>query len=154
MSAGHVDLENEGLDGTPANDRWLSDERLAEVSLIVPLDGAGQWRFGHPLIHDAAYAGLLASRRRRVHARVADRLEASGTRGAIGVVARHRAAAGDRDRAVPLLTEAAEEALAVGAAEEAAEFWTAAADLLGTDPAAEDSRRRARAALDLVPAPA
>jgi class 3 adenylate cyclase len=129
-------------------------ERLAEVSLIVPLDGAGQWRFGHPLIHDAAYAGLLASRRRRVHARVADRLEASGTRGAIGVVARHRAAAGDRDRAVPLLTEAAEEALAVGAAEEAAEFWTAAADLLGADPAAEDSRRRARAALDLVPAPA
>jgi predicted ATPase len=129
-------------------------ERLAEVSLIVPLDSAGQWRFGHPLIHDAAYAGLLASRRRRVHARVADRLEASGTRGAIGVVARHRAAAGDRDRAVPLLTEAAEEALAVGAAEEAAEFWTAAADLLGTDPAAEDSRRRARAALELVPTPA
>jgi adenylate cyclase len=129
-------------------------QRLAEASLIVPLDGAGHWRFGHPLIHDAAYAGLLASRRRRVHARVADGLEASGTRGAIGVVARHRAAAGDRDRAVPLLTEAAEEALAVGAAEEAAEFWTAAADLLGTDPAAEDSRRRAQAALDLVPTPA
>ena len=129
-------------------------ERLAEASLIVPVDGAGQWRFGHPLIHDAAYAGLLAARRRRVHARVADRLEVSGTRGAIGVVARHRAAAGDRDRAVPLLTEAAEEALAVGAAEEAAEFWTAAADLLGTDPSAEDPRRRAREALELVPAPA
>ena len=31
LFAGHVDLENEGLDGTPANDRWLSDERLAEV---------------------------------------------------------------------------------------------------------------------------
>jgi len=129
-------------------------ERLAEASLIVPVDGAGQWRFGHPLIHDAAYAGLLAARRRRVHARVADRLEVSGTRGAIGVVARHHAAAGDRDRAVPLLTEAAEEALAVGAAEEAAEFWTAAADLLGTDPSAEDPRRRAREALELVPAPA
>ena len=31
LFAGHVDLENEGLDGTAANDRWLSDERLAEV---------------------------------------------------------------------------------------------------------------------------
>ena len=31
LFAGHVDLDNEGLDGTPANDRWLSDERLASV---------------------------------------------------------------------------------------------------------------------------
>jgi alkanesulfonate monooxygenase SsuD/methylene tetrahydromethanopterin reductase-like flavin-dependent oxidoreductase (luciferase family) len=31
LFAGHVDLDNEGFDGTPANDRWLSDERLAEV---------------------------------------------------------------------------------------------------------------------------
>jgi adenylate cyclase len=128
-------------------------QRLAEASLIVPIDGAGEWRFGHALVHDAAYAGLLGTRRRRVHARVADRLEADGSRVAIGVVARHRAAAGDRDRAVPLLTEAAEEALAVGAAEEAAEFWTVAADLLGSDPAAEDCRRRAKAALELMPIP-
>ena len=28
LFAGHVDLDNEGLDGTAANDRWLSDERL------------------------------------------------------------------------------------------------------------------------------
>jgi predicted ATPase len=129
-------------------------ERLAEASLIVAIDGGGQWRFGHPLIHDAAYSGLLASRRRQVHARVADRLEASSTLGAIGVVARHRAAAGDRDRAVPLLIEAADEALAVGAAEEAAQFWMAAAELLGSDPAADDSRRRAREALESMPAPA
>src|SRR5574342_540228 len=31
LFAGHVDLEDEGLDGTPANDRWLSDEHLAQV---------------------------------------------------------------------------------------------------------------------------
>ena len=31
LFAGHVDLDNEGLDGTPANDRWLSDEHLATV---------------------------------------------------------------------------------------------------------------------------
>jgi class 3 adenylate cyclase len=124
--------------------------RLSEASLIVQLDGAGGWRFGHPLIHEAAYAGLLATRRRQVHSRVADRLEASTSREAIGVVARHRAAAGDRDRAVPLLIEAAEEALAVGAPEEAAQFWTAAAELLGSEPAAEECRRRAREALEVT----
>src|SRR6059036_1512136 len=31
LFAGHVDLNDEGLDGTPANDRWLSDEHLATV---------------------------------------------------------------------------------------------------------------------------
>ena len=31
LFAGHVDLDDEGLDGTPANDRWLSDEHLATV---------------------------------------------------------------------------------------------------------------------------
>jgi predicted ATPase len=127
-------------------------ERLADASLIVPVDAAGRWRFGHPLIHDAAYAGLLGTRRRQVHGRVADRLEASGTRGAIGVLARHRAAAGDKERGVPLLIEAGEDSLAVGAADEAAQFWTAAAELLGDDPAADECRRRAREALGLVSA--
>jgi alkanesulfonate monooxygenase SsuD/methylene tetrahydromethanopterin reductase-like flavin-dependent oxidoreductase (luciferase family) len=31
LYAGHVDLENLGLDGTPVNERWLSDEHLATV---------------------------------------------------------------------------------------------------------------------------
>src|SRR5215216_5062757 len=31
LYAGHVDLDNEGLDGTPVNDRWLPDERLVEA---------------------------------------------------------------------------------------------------------------------------
>ena len=28
LYAGHVDLDNLGLDGTPVNDRWLPDEQL------------------------------------------------------------------------------------------------------------------------------
>ena len=70
----------------------------------------------------------------------------------IGVVARHRAAAEDVERAVPLLVRAAEEAAAVGALAEAASFWTAAADLEGAGAAADEYRQRARAALDAVPA--
>ena len=31
LFAGHVDLDHEGLEGTAANDRWLSDEQLASV---------------------------------------------------------------------------------------------------------------------------
>ena len=31
LYAGHVDLDNLGLDGTPVNERWLSDEHLATV---------------------------------------------------------------------------------------------------------------------------
>ena len=83
---------------------------------------------------------------------MADRLEARSGRAAIGVVARHRAAAGDVERAVPLLAQAADEAVAVGATAEAAAFWTAAADLIAPSPEADDYRQRARAALDAVPA--
>jgi class 3 adenylate cyclase len=126
-------------------------QRLAESSLIVPLDGTAGWQFSHPLIHDAAYWGLLGTSRKRLHARVADQLEAATGRRAIGAVARHRAAAGDVERGVPLLAEAAEEALAVGASAEAASFLTAAADLLAAGPEAEAFRQRARAALDLIP---
>jgi class 3 adenylate cyclase len=125
---------------------------LAGASLIVPLDAADEWRFSHPLIHDAAYWGLLGSARRRLHARVADLLEAADGRRSTGAVARHRAAAGDRERAVPLLVQAAEDASAVGAAAEAASFWTEAADLGQPGPETEGYRQRARAALEAVPA--
>lgn len=127
-------------------------ERLGEASLIVAVDGTGGWRFSHPLIHDAAYSGLLGSSRRRLHARVADLLDARSGRGAIGAVARHRAAAGDGARAVPMLAVAAEEALAVGAQAEAASFWTTAAELLGAGEMADAYRQRARAVLDGMPA--
>jgi hypothetical protein len=66
-------------------------------------------------------------------------------------VARHRAAAGDHDRAIPMLVQAAEKASAVGAAAEAASFWMEAADLIGPGPESEAFRQRARAALEAAP---
>jgi predicted ATPase len=120
---------------------------LADAALIVPHEN-GQWRFSHALIHDAAYAGLLASRRRVLHGRIADRLEATGS-GTSGQIAAHRVAAGEVAKAIPLLREAAESALALGAAAEAAAYWTQAAGLtLREDPAAAaGDRARAEAAL-------
>lgn len=108
-------------------------DRLVDAALIVPL-GDGQWRFSHPLVHDAAYAGILAARRRRLHALLADALEARPGSTSVATIAVHRAASGDAARAVPLLDEAASSALAMGAAAEAAGFWRTAADL-ATDPA-------------------
>jgi hypothetical protein len=115
--------------------------RLAAAALIQPLDDGG-WRFAHPLFHDAAYAGLLASRRRSLHARLADALEARDRGVTIGQIAVQRAAAGDTTRALPLLREAAEAALALGAAAEAADLWRQAAMLAQpTDPEAASADR-------------
>jgi class 3 adenylate cyclase len=125
-------------------------ERLAEAAMIVPFDANGGWRFCHPLIHDAAYRSLLATDRRALHARVADRIEATQPQATLGAVARHRAAAGDAERAIPLLVAAAEQAQGLGAGAEAAAFFTAAADLtIGT--AADGLRERASEARGGVP---
>ena len=95
---------------------------------MLPVD-EGTWRFSHPLVHDAAYAGLLASRRRRLHARLADRIEAGPRPASVAALAVHRAASGDAERAIPLLIDAATAAASMGAASEAAGFWRAAAEL-------------------------
>ena len=46
LFAGHVDLEDVGLDGPPVNERWLSDEHIATVfdktqAIAQLMDGAG-----------------------------------------------------------------------------------------------------------------
>ncbi|MDF2734680.1 MAG: family ATPase [Chloroflexota bacterium] len=127
-------------------------DQLAESALIRRTDG-GEWRFAHGLIRDAAYAGLLASRRRTLHARLADHLEGLPPRAAApGQVATHRVAAGDANRALPLLREAAESALALGAASEAAAFWQQAAELNATEDPAAAAVDLARAAEALMAA--
>jgi predicted ATPase len=120
-------------------------ERLAEAAMIVPIDATGGWRFCHPLIHDAAYSSLLATDRRTLHTRVADRIEAAGPEGPIGEIAHHRAAAGDAERAIPLLVRAAEQALKLGAAAEAAAYFASAADLAVGSPSDELRERASEA---------
>ncbi len=133
--------ELEDLLGKPIAPGML--DRLVDAALIVPATGTGKWRFSHPLVHETAYAGMLASRRRRLHARLADRLEAGPPPVSVERLAVHRAAAGDAARAVPLLVEAATAAIAVGAPDEAAGFWRNAA-ALATEPA-DIARLRAAA---------
>jgi class 3 adenylate cyclase len=115
---------------------------LAAAAIVGPTDGSTEWRFRHPLIRDVAYASTLASRRRDLHASLADHLEGLDPPPPIGQLAQHRAAAGDRERAVPLLEGAADAALAVGAVVEAVGYWRTALVLLGDDPGAEPIRAR------------
>ena len=133
-----------GLTGSPVQPGTM--ERLVDAGLVVPTD-AGLWRFSHPLIHDTAYAGVLTTRRRSLHAMIADDLEAAGVPGTMSLVAMHRAASGDRARAIPLLDEAGSAALVMGAPTEAASFWRMAADLAEDPAIAEGYRSRAAAAL-------
>lgn len=120
-------------------------ERIEATAMIVPV-GEGRWRFAHALTHDAAYAGLLATRRRALHGRLADHLEETADVGEPGLIATHRVAAGDAARAIPLLRAAAESARALGATAEAAGWWQQAAALATADDPAAASRDRARAA--------
>jgi class 3 adenylate cyclase len=118
-------------------------ERLADAAMIVPANSRDGWRFCHPLIHDVAYAGILATRRRVLHTRVADWLEEHQPDAPVTRLARHRAAAGDGARAIPLLVQAAESAITMGAAAEAAGYLEKAAELATSGPEAERFRRRA-----------
>jgi predicted ATPase len=120
-------------------------ERIAATAMIVPV-GEGRWRFAHALTHDAAYAGLLATRRRALHGRLADHLEETADVGEPGLIATHRVASGDAARAIPLLRVAAESARALGATAEAAGWWQQAAALAAADDPEGARRDRVRAA--------
>ena len=95
----------------------------------------GCWRFRHQLYHDAAYGRLLADRKRHLHTVLADRLESTSADAA--ELARHRMAAGDVGRAVPLLERAAIAAETVGAVSEADAFRQAATALRDGRPVRE-----------------
>jgi predicted ATPase len=90
-----------------------------------------QWRFRHQLFLDAAYGRMLADRRQRLHGVLADLLEAADDHTDVAELARHRVAAGDAKRALPLLDQAAREAAAVGAVPEAEAFARTAAEIRG-----------------------
>jgi class 3 adenylate cyclase len=143
IGVGFTVLLLEELLETPPSSTVLA--RLAEASLVVPI-GDGDWRFAHALIRDAAYAGLLTSRRRVLHARLAAYFESHPGSAGLGEIAMQWAASGDAARGIPSLREAAASALALGAAAEAAEFWRQAATLAG--PIDPDAAARDRASAD------
>ncbi len=111
-----------------AIDELRKDRILEEVELP---DGPA-YAFTHPMMQDMLYAEISRARRRRLHARIADTLEAMyGERAAEHAeeLAAHFARADDEEqaeRALRYLTLAGRNALARGAGREASEVLAAA----------------------------
>lgn len=119
--------------------------RRARISRI---EGEEEYAFKHILIREIAYQTLPKATRRERHARVAVFLESAAIgAGSAATLAHHWRNAGDRERAVPYLIQAAERASRGWAKAEAVKFYAEALELLDRDdPRYSDlTRRRALA---------
>jgi DNA-binding CsgD family transcriptional regulator/tetratricopeptide (TPR) repeat protein len=107
-----------------------------EHGLVVEAE-PGVAAFRHDLVREAVYADTPWRRRRSLHAALAELLEARGSEP--GLVADHWLAAGERERARPLLLAAAKRSCALHAYRDAA---TAARTALELWPEGVDEERR------------
>ena len=116
---------------------------LNEVPNVVD-----RFEFTHALVQHTLYTQLSAARRRRLHRRAAEILEAGlvgDPADRVGELARHWAAAVepvDSDKAIYYAAKAGERALATLAPDEAMRWYTQALEL--ADQAVPDGARRAR----------
>ena len=112
-------------------------ERGCDAGLLVERGPGGRQAFAHALVAETLQDGASAARRARVHARIADALEARPDAGP-AEVAHHLVAAGaaaDAERTVLWSAAAAERASALSADWEAAEHYERAlAALAAGDP--------------------
>jgi DNA-binding winged helix-turn-helix (wHTH) protein len=125
---------------------WIDEATRAGVLEACP-DDAASWRFTHALFQEAAYAGLEAGERVRLHLRAARRLERDHASDVGSVIAElahhhHRALAiSDAERALACALRAAEQATQLGAWEQAAQHYEQAVAALAHVRPAEPKRR-------------
>ncbi|HKY51397.1 MAG TPA: AAA family ATPase, partial [Candidatus Limnocylindria bacterium] len=104
--------------------RELIDEQLmSEVE-----GGRDEFSFRHALTREVVYDDLLVRERKRLHRVVADAL-ASLPATEPSLLAHHLLAAGEQERAVPVLIEAADRAMRTGAPREAAAHYARAVEI-------------------------
>jgi tetratricopeptide (TPR) repeat protein len=104
---------------------------------IVREQGTDAYDFAHDRIREVAYAGLSAARRRLLHRRVAETLEAvhaADLDAVAGQVAAHYEQAGQVEQAIPFYKQAAEAAQRIYAHEEAIVSFQRALSLLDRLP--------------------
>jgi DNA-binding winged helix-turn-helix (wHTH) protein len=132
----------------------LLDEAQAAGIVHAAPEAAASWRFAHALFQEAAYEGIAAGRRARLHLLAAQELERRHGGDPERVLAElahhhHRAlAVGDPERAFAVAVGAAERATRLGASEQAAAHHAQA--LAALDHADRvDAERRLATLLDL-----
>ncbi|HJQ42298.1 MAG TPA: AAA family ATPase [Jatrophihabitantaceae bacterium] len=133
---------NASADGLPRLLDQLERRDLVRRDTGSIFEGKTQFTFTHALIREVAYEMLPRAERTRRHATVAEFFErtAGASSEALGALARHWLAAGENDRAVEHLVQAAEVAERGWAKDHAAYLYREALALI---PADDTDRRRA-----------
>jgi adenylate cyclase len=122
----------EPRDDLPDQLRFLQQHDL----VVARPERAGDrsFSFRHPLIYEVAYRSLLLTRRRELHGRIAQWLEANAGEESLPAIATHYHDSDDLDKAREYLPRAAERAASLNALREALTFYLQAADLLRDEP--------------------
>ena len=103
--------------------------QLIDAQLVVEVEGgAERYAFRHALTREVVYDDLLVRERKRQHRAVADALVRDATTEP-ALLAHHLLAAGEKDRAVPALLDAASRAARAGAPREAAAHYASAIEI-------------------------
>jgi len=133
---------------SPLDDAALQDalERLTSAELIFRRGVApdATYIFKHALVRDAAYENLLKTRRKIIHAKLVEALEA--IEAAPELLAHHATAAGMTERAMRYWLRAGEQAASRSANKEAVSHLKTGIELLGGTP---DTAEKPRLDLDL-----
>jgi len=122
-----------------AADLDLALRQAVESHVLVPSHG-DSYAFRHALLAEAVYDDLLPGERVRLHAAYVAALRSGEVPGTAAELARHARAAQDTPTAVRASIEAGDDAMLVGAPEEAARHYELALQLLARVVAAPSGR--------------
>jgi len=121
----------EGYDGAGGLDLGL--RQAVDALILEPGRNGTQpgYAFRHALLSEAVYDDLLPGERTSLHTAYVHALQDGTVVGTAAELAYHARAANDRETALRASIEAGDEAVRVGAPDEAAQYYQAALELLG-----------------------
>jgi DNA-binding CsgD family transcriptional regulator/tetratricopeptide (TPR) repeat protein len=136
--------------GADAADLDLALRQAVDALILEPRQTGGQavYAFRHALLSEAVYDDLLPGERSRLHTAYVTALQDGSVPGTSAELALHARAANDTETAIAASTEAGDEAMRVGAPEEAAQHYQSALEMLG--PRAADEVRLVVSAADAL----
>ena len=125
--------------GADAADLDLALRQAVDALILEPRRAGGHavYAFRHALLSEAVYDDLLPGERSRLHTAYVTALQDGSVPGTSAELARHARAANDTETAIAASTEAGDEAMRVGAPEEAAQHYQSALEMLGPRAAVE-----------------